>query len=111
MTATILAIGTATAGLVALVGVPGLLVSAALMVVLGNPLSGATSAPDLLPSGAARLGQWLPPGAGASALRSIAYFDGHTAGLHLGVLAAWIVLGAVAVVVGHHAPSSSPPAR
>ena len=74
------------------------------MIVLGNPLSGATALPTCCRAAPPASASGCRPAPGASALRSITYFDGHTAGLHLGVLAAWIVLGAVAVVVGHHAP-------
>jgi hypothetical protein len=101
---TILAISSATAGLIALVGAPGLGLAAVLMVFVGNPFSGVTSAPELLPDGVNHVGQWLPPGAGANLLRSVAYFDGHGAAGHLGVLVAWVVLGFVAIIVGHHSP-------
>jgi hypothetical protein len=99
---TILAIAASTAGLIALVGSAGLGISAVLFVFLGNPFSGVTSAPDLLPSGVRDIGQWLPPGAGANLLRSTAYFDGNGAKSHLAVLVAWTVFGLVAVVIGHH---------
>jgi hypothetical protein len=59
-----LAIGATTAailGLERLFGRAGLAFGAALMVLLGNPLSGLTSAPELLPSGWGTLGQLLPP--------------------------------------------------
>jgi hypothetical protein len=101
---TILSISAATAGLIALIGAPGLAVAAALMVFVGNPFSGVTSAPQLLPGAVDHLGQWLPPGAGANLLRSSAYFDGYGAGGHLAVLITWIVLGFAAIVVGHHSP-------
>jgi hypothetical protein len=101
---TILSISAATAGLIALIGVPGLGLAAALMVFVGNPFSGVTSAPELLPNTVDHIGQWLPPGAGANLLRSAAYFDGHGAAGHLSVLVAWTVLGFAAIVLGHHAP-------
>jgi hypothetical protein len=72
------------------------------MVFVGNPFSGVTSAPELLPGAVDRLGQWLPPGAGANLLRSTAYFHGNGAGGHLAVLIAWSVAGLSAVFVGHH---------
>ena len=101
---TLLAIGSATAGLIALVGAGGLGVGILTMIFVGNPFSGATSAPELLPAPAGAIGQWLPPGAGASLLRSTAYFGGHGAGSHLTVLLVWIVLGLAAIAAGHHAP-------
>ena len=55
---------------------PGWPLGALLALLLGNPLSGLTSAPELLPSGWGALGQWLPQGATATLLRSTAFFDG-----------------------------------
>jgi hypothetical protein len=101
---TVFAMAATTAGLVALVGAAGLGLSAVLMVFVGNAFSGSTSAPQLLPSAVDHIGQWLPPGAGANLLRSTAYFSGHGASGHLGVLIAWSVCGLAAIVVGHHAP-------
>jgi hypothetical protein len=101
---TVLALSAATAGLIALVGTIGLGIAAALMVFVGNPFSGATSAPDLLPNAVNHIGQWLPPGAGASLLRSTAYFDGNGAAGHVAVLVTWVVLGFAAIILGHHAP-------
>lgn len=100
----ILALATSTAGLIALMGAGGLGLAAALFVFVGNPFSGVTSAPQLLPDAVERLGQWLPPGAGANLLRSTAYFDGHAAASHVAVLIAWVVAGAAAIVIGHRAP-------
>src|SRR5579871_378599 len=100
----LLAIGSATAGLIALIGAGGLGLSILALVFVGNPFSGAASAPELLPAPAGAIGQWLPPGAGANLLRSTAYFGGHGAGVHLTVLVVWIVAGLAAIAVGHHAP-------
>ena len=69
---------------------------------MGNPFSGVTSAPELLPDAIKHLGQALPPGAGANLLRSTAYFDGHGAAAHLAVLLTWAVLGFAAIVIGQH---------
>ncbi|MGW1121123.1 ABC transporter permease, partial [Streptomyces tanashiensis] len=73
---TVLAIGSAFAGLATLLGKPGFGLGAALTILLGNAFSGMSSAPELLPTGVGALGQWLPPGAGGSALRSVSAFDG-----------------------------------
>jgi hypothetical protein len=101
---TLLAIGATVAGLIALIGTAGLGLGIVLMIFIGNPFSGVTSAPELLPAPVGTIGQWLPPGAGASLLRSTAYFGGHGASAHLAVLIIWIVLGLAAITVGHHAP-------
>jgi len=104
MSLTLLAIGATTAGLIALVGSLGLGLGAATMIFIGNPFSGVTSAPQLLPTAVDYIGQWLPPGAGANLLRSTAYFHGHGAAGHLTVLVAWTVFGIGAVILGHHGP-------
>ncbi|MCX0242593.1 ABC transporter permease [Streptomyces drozdowiczii] len=96
----VLAIGAPVAGLAALLGTPGIGIGALLMVLLGNPFSGVTSAPELLPRPIAVIGQLLPPGAGGSALRSVAFFDGAAAGVPVLTLGVWAVLGLVAVLVG-----------
>jgi hypothetical protein len=71
-----LAISGAVSGLGALLGAPGLGLGALLVFLVGNPVSGLASAPELLPKPWGTIGQLLPPGAGASALRSVAYFAG-----------------------------------
>jgi hypothetical protein len=90
---TVLAVGAAVAGLAALFGRAGAALGALLMVLVGNPLSGVSSAPELLPQPAGAIGQLLPPGAGGSLLRSTAFFDGAGATAPLVVLAAWVALG------------------
>lgn len=97
---TVLAIGAPVAGLAALIGTPGIGVGALLMVLLGNSFSGVTSAPEMLPEPVGAIGQWLPPGAGGSLLRSVAFFDGSAAGGAALVLAGWALLGLVAVATG-----------
>jgi hypothetical protein len=84
-------------GLEALFGPAGLGIGAAVMMLLGNPLSGLTSAPEMLPSGWGTLGQYLPPGAAGSLLRSTAFFDGNGALPHLLVLAGWALFGLLLV--------------
>jgi hypothetical protein len=98
---TVLAVSAPTVGLIELIGPVGLGLGAALMIFVGNSFSGVTSAPELLPSAAGAIGRWLPPGAGASLLRSTAYFGSRGAGGHVVVLAVWIVLGLAAIVAGH----------
>ncbi len=87
-------------GLEWLLGLPGLGLGAAVMLLLGNPLSGLTSAPEMLPQGWGALGQLLPPGASGSLLRSVAFFDGAGAGRPLTVLLAWLAVGAVLATAG-----------
>lgn len=97
----LLSISATAAGVIRLLGPAGLGLSAALMVFVGNAFSGATSAPEMLPKGVASVGQWLPPGAGASLLRDTTYFDGNADAGHLAVLALWSLCGLTAVMCGH----------
>ncbi|MDQ8705996.1 hypothetical protein RCO28_26450 [Streptomyces sp. LHD-70] len=92
---TVLAISGTLTGLASLIGPAGIGMTAFLMAFLGNPFSGITSAPEMLPEPVGTIGQLLPPGAGGALLRSTAYFDGNAAGGHIAVLAAWIVIGGV----------------
>jgi hypothetical protein len=101
LTLLVLAMSSTTAGLIALIGSPGLGVGAALMVFIGNPFSGSTSAPELLPDAVDHIGQWLPPGAGANLVRSATYFDGNGAEPHVVILLAWIAFGLLAIFSGH----------
>ncbi|MFB6840100.1 ABC transporter permease [Streptomyces sp. NPDC056361] len=97
---TVLAIGATFAGLATLLGKPGFGLSAVLTILLGNAFSGMSSAPEMLPAGIGALGQWLPPGAGGSALRSVSAFDGAAAGGPLLVLSLWAAAGLTATLLG-----------
>ncbi|MHC9291246.1 ABC transporter permease [Mycobacterium sp. LTG2003] len=99
-----LTLGVAAAGLFmlglgSLFGKAGLAVGALLALLLGNPLSGLTSAPEMLPSGWGALGQLLPQGANATLLRSTAYFAGAGATTAVIVLTCWALAGASMVVI------------
>ena len=94
-----LASGLSMLGLGSLFGRAGLAVGALLALLLGNPLSGLTSAPELLPSGWGALGQWLPQGANATLLRSTAFFGGSGATMAIVVLACWAIAGAALIVI------------
>ncbi|MET4925687.1 ABC transporter permease [Streptomyces sp. PSRA5] len=104
----VLAVGATVAGLASLVGKAGIGLGAFLMVLLGNPLSGVSSAPELLPEPFGMIGQLLPPGASGSLLRSVAFFDGNAAGAPALTLAVWAVLGLAAVLVGTRRTSAAP---
>ncbi|WP_020140459.1 membrane protein [Streptomyces sp. 351MFTsu5.1] len=96
-----LAVSAAVAGLAALVGPAGIGAVAFLVMFLGNPFSAAASAPQLLPDPVGTIGQWLPPGASATLLRSVSFFDGAAATGPALTLAWWAVLGLGAVVLGN----------
>ena len=90
---TMVAVASVLAGLNGLIGHAGLGLGALLMILVGNPWSGISSAPELLPTGVGATGQLLPPGAGGNLLRSTAFFDGTGAARHLTVLLVWTALG------------------
>jgi hypothetical protein len=95
----VMAVATVVAGFDKLLGKAGVAVAALTMVFIGNPFSGAGSAPELLPEPVGGLGQLLPPGAGANLLRSTGFFDGAASTGPLVVLLAWIALGLTALGV------------
>ncbi|MFF2330525.1 MULTISPECIES: hypothetical protein [unclassified Streptomyces] len=86
-------------GLEALIGFAGLGLGAAVMMFLGNPLSGLGTGPNWLPSGWSVVGQILPPGASGSLLRANAYFEGTGAMVPALTLAAWVACGLVLIFV------------
>ncbi|MHC3474946.1 ABC transporter permease [Streptomyces sp. 7R007] len=95
-----LAVAAAVAGGAALVGPAGIGVVSFVVMFLGNPFSGAASAPQLLPEPVGTVGQWLPPGAGTTLLRSVAYFDGAAATGPALTLTWWAALGLGTVLLG-----------
>ncbi|MEV6110689.1 ABC transporter permease [Streptomyces sp. NPDC051940] len=97
---TALAGGAGVAGFAALLGTRGIGVGALFVVLLGNPFSGVTSAPELLPEPAGLIGQWLPPGAGGTLLRSVAFFDGNAIAAPLVTLGVWVAVGLTMVGLG-----------
>ncbi len=94
-----LASGLSMLGLGSLFGRVGLAAGALLALLLGNPLSGLTSAPELLPSGWGAVGQWLPQGANATLLRSTAFFGGSGSTMAIVVLSCWAIAGAALIVI------------
>ncbi|WP_053205224.1 hypothetical protein [Jiangella muralis] len=95
-------------GLRTALGNAGLAVGAIALILLGNPLSGLASAPELLPAGWGALGQLLPPGATGSLLRSVAYFDGAGAAGPLLVLACWLAGGVALFALGVRRAAAAP---
>lgn len=95
-----LAVSGAVAGLGALFGIVGVGTVGAAVMLFGNPFAGASSAPEMLPEPAGALGQWLPPGAGTTLLRSVSYFDGAAVSEPMMTLAGWAVLGLALVLLG-----------
>ncbi|WP_246562244.1 ABC transporter permease [Streptomyces roseirectus] len=95
-----LAVSAAVAGAAALAGRAAISVVAATVMLIGNPFSGASSAPEMLPAPAGTIGQWLPPGAGATLLRSVSFFDGAASLTPALTLTWWAAIGLGAVLLG-----------
>ncbi|MBQ0993121.1 hypothetical protein KBX08_23895 [Micromonospora sp. H61] len=87
-------------GLESLLGYAGFGLGSVTMMLIGNPLSGSGSAPEMLPGWSGTLGQLLPSGAGVQLLRSTAFFDGAGATNTVIVLTSWLVFGVGLCVVG-----------
>ncbi len=87
------AIAATIAGLNAWLGYPGLVLGAALILLVGNPLSGVAVPPEFVPAPWGAVGQWFPPGAGASLLRDLAYFPAADATFPWLVLGGWALVG------------------
>lgn len=96
----VMATGMTVLGLEQLLGRVGIGLAALIIVVLGNPLSGLASAPEMLPQPWGAIGQALPPGATGTLLRNVAYFDGAAIIRPLLVLAGWLLLGLLAFWAG-----------
>ncbi|WP_039796800.1 hypothetical protein [Nocardia araoensis] len=104
------AVAGAVVGLAAVIGRAGIGIAALTMLLIGNPFSAATSAPELLPQPWGAVGQLLPPGAAASLLRSVAFFDGAAATGPLLVLLVWsaVALALLGVAAVRGRPAQAP---
>ncbi|MFC4335766.1 hypothetical protein [Salininema proteolyticum] len=87
-------------GLHALAGRVGLAIGAATVMLLGNPLSGMTSAPEMLPEPWGAVGQGMPPGAGATLLRTVVFFPEADYVRSAATLGIWLFCGAVLFWIG-----------
>lgn len=96
-----LAITASTAGAVALVGPAGALLGFAYFS-FGIVISGASILPEFLPMGGRVAGQFLPPGAGTTAIRDTLYFPAAGITHPVTVLALYAVTG-MTVVLGTNA--------
>jgi hypothetical protein len=71
----VLAIGLPIAAFQVIFGIAGTAIGWILFLVIGNPASGGSSAPELLPGFWRILSQILPPGAAVTSLRDVVYFN------------------------------------
>jgi hypothetical protein len=97
----VLAIGMSIAAFQVVFGIPGTAIGAILFLVIGNPASGGSSAPELLPGFWRTLSQVLPPGAAVTSMRDVVYFQGHGCTHALIVLALYAVLGAAVAMIAY----------
>jgi hypothetical protein len=95
----VLAIGLPIAAFQVIFGIAGTAIGWILFLVIGNPASGGSSAPELLPGFWRTLSQILPPGAAVTSLRDVVYFHGHGSSHELTVLAVYAVLGAAVALI------------
>jgi len=96
----VFAAAAATMALQVLFGVVGIGVAILFFVVLGNPSAGGPYPSTLLPGFWRGIGPWLPPGAGTTAVRNTAYFDGHAILAAMLLLAGYALIGGVVALVG-----------
>jgi hypothetical protein len=89
----VFAAAAATAGLQAILGLPGTLIAIIGMVVFGDPTAGTSIATALLARPWNVIGQGLPPSAGLSAARSVIYLGGANITSPLTVLAVYAAAG------------------
>jgi hypothetical protein len=97
----VLAIGLPIAAFQVIFGIPGTAIGSILFLVVGNPASGGSSAPQLLPGFWRALSQILPPGAAVTSMRDVVYFNGHGSSQALIVLAVYAVLGAAVAMIAY----------
>ncbi len=88
-------------GLAALVGRLGLAVGPIMFLLGANPISAAAIPIEFIASPWGAVGQWFPPGAGATLLRELSYFPKADLGFPWLVLAGWAILGVLLGTVGH----------
>ena len=108
--AALLAIGAPIVGFAALVGRAGIAIGPVLFLLVANPISSAATPVEFLPAPWGAVGQWFPPGAGATLVRDASYFPAADTTLPWLVLAAWAAVGILLALVGHfrHVPDFVP---
>jgi len=104
-----LAVSSTVSGLAAVLGPPGIGLGVLTVFLFGNPISAIAAAPELLPQPWGEIGQLLPPGAGATLLRSAAFFDGAGTAAPLWTLLAWAAAGLALLALGR--ATAAPRAR
>ncbi len=96
----LLAVGGSVLGLASVIGRPGLALGAVTFILFAVPLASAATPVEFLLEPWGAVGQWFPPGAGATLLRDLSYFPGADATFPWLVLGAWAVLGLLLALLG-----------
>jgi hypothetical protein len=95
-----LAVSATVAGLAAVLGAAGIGLGVLVVFLFGNPISAVAAAPELLPQPWGAIGQFLPPGAAATLLRSAVFFDWAGSTAALWTLAGWATVGLALLALG-----------
>ncbi|WP_188195551.1 hypothetical protein [Nonomuraea sp. SYSU D8015] len=99
-----LAIGLVVAGLVKLLGTPGVGLAGLLFIPIGLPASGGPLGARYIPEWYAAVGQVLPVGPAAEAVRNTVFFSGAALWTPLGILTLWGLLGLVLLALPGRRP-------
>ena len=102
-----MAVAFAAAALQAALGAAGTLVVVVLFVIFGAPASGGTVPTAFLPWFWRTFGPYLPAGAGTTVVRNTIYFSANDIARSLLILAAYLVVGALAVIAIRNEKSES----
>lgn len=106
---TLLAMGATIVGFASVFGRAGVAVGPVLFMLVGNPISGTTFPKEFYPGPWGTVGQYLPPGAGGTLLRDVAYFPDADLTAPMVTLAVWAAAGLLLVLVGHFRNQSEIP--
>jgi hypothetical protein len=97
----LLGIGGTMLGLVALIGRSGIAIGPVIFLLGANPISAAALPIEFLAAPWGAVGQWFPPGAGATLLRDLSYFPKADMSFPWWVLAGWAIAGLLLSLLGH----------
>lgn len=97
----LLAIGAPIVGFAALVGRAGIAIGPVLFLLIANPISSAAQPLEFLVAPWGAVGQWFPPGAGATLIRDASYFPAADTTFPWLVLVGWAVAGILLALLGH----------
>lgn len=85
----LLAIGAGIVGAATLIGRAGVAVGPIVFLLFANPIASAAAPKEFLPGSWGEIGQWFPPGAGATLVRDLSYFPEAPTAFPWLVLAVW----------------------